>query len=87
MTGMLALACFVTGFIVAWLLRTGYVMAQISWAQERTQRKIRYWQVEAIHARSVAEDVLSQLEASTGRPAEPADWPGPEAVWRKPGVH
>ena len=87
MTGMLALACFVTGFLVAWLLRTGYVMAQISWAQERTQRKVRYWQGEAIHARSVAENVLRQFEASTGRPAEPADWPGPDTDWRKPGVH
>jgi hypothetical protein len=35
MTGMLVLACFVTGFIVAWLLRTGYVMAQITWVQEQ----------------------------------------------------
>ena len=87
MTGMLALACFVTGFIVAWLVRTGYVMAQISWAQERTQRKVRYWQGEAIHARSVAENVLRQFEASTGRPAEPADCPGPDTDWRKPGVH
>ena len=94
MTGMLALACFVTGFIVAWLLRTGYVMAQISWAQEQTQRKVRYWQSEAIHARSVAESVLRQLEAGTGRSAEPTDWPGADADWpstdadwHKPGVH
>jgi hypothetical protein len=86
MTGMLALACFVTGFLVAWLLRTGYVISQISWAQERTQRKLRYWQCEAIHARSVAENVLRQLEASTGRPAEPTDWPDPDTGSRKPGV-
>ena len=86
MTGMLALACFVTGFIVAWLLRTGYVMTQITWAQEHMERKVRYWQCEAIHARSVAENLLRQLEADTGRPAEPTDWPGPDTAWRKPGV-
>jgi len=87
MIGVLALGCFVTGFITAWVLRTGYVMTQISWAQERMEHKVGYWQGEAIHARSVAENVLRQLEAGTGRPAEPADWPGPDADWRKPGVH
>ena len=87
MTGMLALACFVTGFIVAWLLRTGYVMAQISWAQEQMERKVRYWQGEAIHARAVAENLLRQLEASTGRPAEPTDWPGPDTDWRRPDMN
>jgi hypothetical protein len=55
MIGVLALACFVTGFITAWLVRTGYVMTQISWAQERMERKVRYWQGEAIHARAAAE--------------------------------
>lgn len=83
MTGVLALACFVTGFIVAWLVRTGYVMAQITWAQEQMERKVRYWQVEAIHARSVAENLLRQLAASTGRAAEPTDWPAPDTDWRK----
>jgi hypothetical protein len=83
MTGMLALACFVTGFIVAWLVRTGYVMARITWAQEQMERKVRYWQVEAIHARSVAENLLRQLAAGTGRPAEPTDWPGADTDWRK----
>ena len=55
MIGVLALACFVVGFITAWLLRTGYVMTQISWSQERMERKVRYWQGEAIHARAAAE--------------------------------
>ncbi|HEY1821750.1 MAG TPA: hypothetical protein VGG83_17640 [Trebonia sp.] len=87
MTGMLALACFVTGFIVAWLLRTGYVMTQITWAQGQMERKVRYWQGEAIHARSVAVHLLRQLEVITGRPAEPTDWPGPDADWRGPGAN
>ncbi|MGH3278391.1 MAG: hypothetical protein ACRDNW_04550 [Trebonia sp.] len=86
MTGILALACFVMGFIVAWLLRTGYVIAQITWAQERMERKARYWQSEAIHARSVAEHLLRQLEVSTGRPAEPTDWPGPDTDWHRPDM-
>ena len=87
MIGMLALACFVTGFIVAWLLRTGYVMAQITWVQKQMESKVRYWQGEAIHARSVAENLLRQLEASTGRPAEPPDWPGPDTDWHKPDMY
>jgi hypothetical protein len=40
------------------------------------ERKVRYWQGEAIHARTVAEQSLRQLAASTGREPEPPDWPG-----------
>ena len=86
MTGILALACFMTGFIVAWLLRAGYVTAQISWTQQQMERKVRYWQGEAIHARAVAEHLLRQLEAMTGRPAEPTDWPGSETDWPRPDI-
>jgi hypothetical protein len=75
MIGVLALACLATGFIVAWLLRTIFGMAQISWSQERMQRKVRYWQGEAIYARAVAEQLIRQLAASTGREPEPPDWP------------
>lgn len=83
-TGILALACFVTGFIVAWLLRTGYVMAQTSWAKEQMEHKVRYWQSEAIYARIVAGDARCQLAAITGQAQEPADWPGPEAGRHRP---
>ena len=72
------------GDIVAWLMRTGYVAAQVSWAQEQMERKVRYWQAEAVHARAVAEDLLRQLEALIGRPAEPGDWPGPGTDWSGP---
>lgn len=86
MTGIVALGCFVIGFIVAWLLRTGYVMTQVSWAYEQMERKVRYWQGEAMHARAVAENVLRQLAASTGRPPEPPDWPGPDTDWCRPDM-
>ena len=72
MTGIIALACFVTGFVVAWLLRTGYVIAQTSWARERVEHKVRYWQGEAIYARAIAGDTLRQLAAVTGQAPEPA---------------
>jgi uncharacterized membrane protein YciS (DUF1049 family) len=75
MIGPLALACFVTGFIAGWLLRTVFVMAQISWSQERLQRKVRYWQGEAIHARAITQQLSRQLAAATGRQPEPPDWP------------
>jgi len=87
MIGILAMGCFVTGFFTAWLLRTGYVMTQISWAQQQMERKVRYWQGEAMHARAVAENLLRQLEATTGRPPEPTDWPGPDTDWRRPDMN
>jgi hypothetical protein len=86
MIGLLALACFVTGFITAWLLRTGFVMTQVSWAQERMERKVRYWQGEAIHARAVAEPALRQLAVHAGRDPEPTDWPHPGTDWRSPDM-
>jgi hypothetical protein len=79
MTGVLALGCFVTGFIAAWVLRTAYKMAEISWWQERMQRKVCYWQGEAIHARAVAEHLTRQLAVITGREADQADWPRPSS--------
>ena len=75
MTDILPLGCFVAGFIVAWLLRTGYVMAKLSWGQEQMEHKVRYWQGEALHARAVADHLLRQLEASTGQLPGSADRP------------
>jgi hypothetical protein len=84
MTGILAVACLMTGFIVAWVLRTGYVATQISWAQRQMERKVRYWQGEAIRARAVAEHLLRQLESIGGHSAEPTDWPESDLDWRRP---
>jgi hypothetical protein len=75
MTGVLALACFGTGFAAAWILRTAFKMAEISWWQERMQRKVRYWQGQAIHARAVAELLIRQLAALTGQEPAAPDWP------------
>lgn len=75
MTGVLALGCFVTGFAVAWILRTAFKAAEISWWQERMQRKVRYWQGEAIHARVVAESLIRELAIVRGQPPQPPDWP------------
>jgi hypothetical protein len=87
MTDILTLGCFVAGFIVAWLLRTWYVMAKLSWAQEQMEHKVRYWQGEAIHARAVADHLLRQLEASTGQPSGPADWPDMDTDWHRPDTN
>lgn len=75
MTGPLALGCFAGGFAVAWILRTAFKMAEISWWTERMQRKVRYWQAQAIHARAVAEMLLRQLADVTGREPPVPDWP------------
>ena len=63
MIGILALACFATGFIVAWIARTGYVMTQISWTSKHMENKVRYWQSEAMYARDIAGEALRQLAA------------------------
>jgi hypothetical protein len=75
MTSVLALGCFVTGFAAAWILRTAFKMAEISWWQERMQRKVLYWQREATHARDVAESLIRELAIVTGHAPRPPDWP------------
>lgn len=75
MTEILALACFVTGFIAALLLREVAVAARISRSQERMERKVRYWMGETAHARNEAEQLESELATCTGRDPEPPDWP------------
>lgn len=79
MMGTLALACFGTGFAAGWLLRTIFVMAEISWSQERMQRKVFYWQCEAAHARAIADELAWRLAASTGSAHKPQDWPSAES--------
>jgi uncharacterized membrane protein YciS (DUF1049 family) len=71
MTEILALACFIMGFIIAWLVREVAVMARISRSQERMQRKVHYWQDQASYAR--------QLAAGTRGNPEPPDRSAPGA--------
>ena len=75
MIGALALGCFTTGFAVAWILRTAFKMTEMSWWQERMQRKVYYWQGQAIRARAVAEMLNRQLAALTGAEPVVPDWP------------
>lgn len=75
MTGVLALGCFGSGFAIAWILRTAFKMAEMSWWQERMQRKVRYWQGQAIHARAVAETLIRDLADITDQPPAVPDWP------------
>ena len=77
--GILSLACFAMGFAIAWLVRTAWVMTQISWSQERMENRVRYWQGEAIHARKIAADALRQLAAIRGETEDPAAPPDPWA--------
>jgi hypothetical protein len=75
MTSVLALGCFGTGFAAAWILCAAFKMAEMSWWQERMQRKVRYWQGQAIHARAVAELLIRQLATATGQQPAAPDWP------------
>lgn len=69
MTVILALAAgIVIGLFVGWLLLTIFALAAISRAQERMQRKVRYWQAQTAHARSDAERLTEFLEAQGLQP-------------------
>jgi uncharacterized membrane protein YciS (DUF1049 family) len=62
-TATVVAACFTTGLIAGWLVRTALVMAEVARSQERMQTKIRYWQSEAVHARHRAERLTCRLRA------------------------
>lgn len=49
-----------TGIFLGWLLTMVYAAAAISRAQQRMQRKVRYWQAEAARAREDAGQVAEQ---------------------------
>jgi hypothetical protein len=75
MIGTVAIAFLVTGLIAGWLLRTAVLMSEVSRFQERMQKKVRYWQSEAIHARHQAERLASQLNALGYPPRDAYDEP------------
>jgi hypothetical protein len=74
MTAMLPIAAgSVIGLFLGWLLTTAFAVAAISRAQERMQRKVRYWQAETVGARMEAERLARLIEAHGVRTA-PASW-------------
>ena len=75
MTADLALACLVSGFVAGWLLRSIFIVAELSRMHEQMQRKINHWQRETARARSIAEQLARQLAARTGHLPDDQDWP------------
>jgi len=74
MSIILALAAgIVIGMFVGWVLLTSFALAAISRAQERMQRKVRYWQAQTASARSEAERLTQFLEAHGLQP-NPEPW-------------
>lgn len=58
---MIALvAALGTGIFLGWLLTLVYATAAISRAQQRMQRKVRYWQAEAAWAREKASQIAGR---------------------------
>lgn len=51
--GMMA-AAVVTGAFLGWVIALVIVSAQMSYTQQRMQRKVRYWQAQAALARRQA---------------------------------
>ena len=78
MNAGLAAACLVTGLIAGWLLRSVMVMAAISRSEDRMQKKVRYWQSEAMYARNIAERLARQVRALGGSPPDKPDRPPPD---------
>jgi hypothetical protein len=72
-----AVACLVSGLVMGWLTRSVLVTAQISHAQERMQRKVRYWQSETVRARATAERLARRLAAGELPPDE-SGWLPPD---------
>jgi transketolase C-terminal domain/subunit len=73
-TAMLPVAAgLAIGLFLGWLLTTTFAVAAISRAQERMQRKVRYWQAETTSARMEAERLARLMEAHGVRPT-PASW-------------
>ena len=73
-TGM-ALACFITGLIAGWLLRSAFIKAEISRMLERKQREVNYWRRETDRAQSISDQLARQLAAHTGQLPDTRDWP------------
>ena len=74
MTAMLPIAAgFAIGLFLGWLLTTTFAVAAISRAQERMERKVRYWQAETASARMEADRLARLMEAHGIRPT-PESW-------------
>jgi hypothetical protein len=56
-------AALLTGMFLGWVLMLTYAAAAISRAQERMQRKVRYWQSETVCARAEASRLARQMAA------------------------
>jgi hypothetical protein len=81
MSEVLAATTLIFGFTVGWLLRAIFALAAISRAQERMQRKVRYWQSEAARARVVAENLRRLLAAGDTATPGPGGSAGPDGTW------
>ena len=70
-----AVASFITGGVVGWLLAMIAASAAMSFSQERMQRKVRYWQAETALARAQAKAERLAREAITrgDPPPRPGD--------------
>jgi uncharacterized membrane protein YciS (DUF1049 family) len=66
-------AAFIIGLVIGWLLTAIYAVAAVSRAQERMERKVRYWQAETASARMEAGRLARLMEAHGVRPT-PASW-------------
>jgi hypothetical protein len=77
MITVLAPICLLLGFFTGWVASAIFEAAQTSRSEQRMQRKVRYWQDEAARARTVAQQLAMQLDASKGLPQEDQYWDPP----------
>ncbi len=63
----ITMACFVTGLIAGWLLRSIFIRDEISRIEERAEREVNHWQRETARAQSISDQLACQLAAHTGQ--------------------
>jgi hypothetical protein len=68
-------AALFTGLFVGCLVMAVYADAKISRAQERMERRVRYWQAEAAAARRDAARLARRLAARDTWRQQRRDWP------------
>ena len=67
------IAAVITGAFLGWVIALVIVSAQMSYTQQRMQRKVRYWQAQAAlaHAQARAERLARKAVTQDYSPSDP----------------
>jgi hypothetical protein len=74
MIGIMGAAAIMMGLIIGCWITMVIMAAEISFSQERTQRKVRRAQVQTARARATADRFADEAAVIESLPPERADW-------------